>query len=145
MLCCALYANAASQLHRQLHIVACTQGEHQPDCSFSTMQSSQPAGQSDRQACSQTDRQPDRMQPGRQAQTDSATPDATFGGISWPVESKVSAYEAVVQTLGGLSHALRDGPKHCLHHGQVLHVLMCLEKSITCKQHVASGALLCCT
>lgn len=78
-------------------------------------------------------------------QTCSAIPHATFGGVCWPIEAEVSACETVVQSLGGLGHALRDGPQHCLHHGQVLHVFMCLEQSITCKQQWASGtALLCC-
>lgn len=97
------------------------------------------------EACKMQPASQPASQADRQAQTNSITPYATFGGVSWPIEAEVSACKAVVQTLGGLSHALREGPKHCLHHGQVLHVLVCLEKSITCRQHLASGAaLLCC-
>ena len=129
VLCCALsVCLCSSEPHQQLHTFERIQGKQQSDAVLAARKSSQ------------------RARTKEQIQTDCATPYATFGGISWPIEAEVSACEAVVQTLGGLSHGFRDGPKHRLHHGQVLHVLMCLKQSITCKQQVASGAaLLYCT
>lgn len=58
-------------------------------------------------------------------------PDAALGCISGPIEAAVSAYKAVLGSLGSLRHGFRDGPQHYLHHGQVLHVLMRLKQGIT--------------
>ena len=109
-------------LHGSMHA-----GEH-PACNIGITQkpTSRQSGQTDRQTCS-------------------ATPYAPFGGVCWQLRRKSRPVKQLCSPLEAWAMLLGMGPQHCLHHGQVLHVLMCLEQSIACKQQWASGtALLCC-